>query len=325
MTKILSGADLAGYIKERQAKVVAEMKNRGVAPKLVIIRDNDNPVIAKYVNLKKKYGEDIGVEVQDVLVGAGESSERTDRGDGMETGGATKNEVSADESSEKMGLKMKERLQMAVSKANADPKVSGIIVQLPLSKYESENKASGNERGAEHDKSKISDKVNITDEIVGMIAPEKDVDGLSGRGCFDSATATAINWLLVGHNVELVGKKIALVGKGRLVGAPLEQMWRNSGLDVTVFRRGDDLRKLQEYDIIVSATGQAHVIRPEMLGVGAVVVDAGTASEGGVLMGDVSDEVREMDGLGAITPKVGGVGPLTVGVLFENVINATGA
>ena len=68
MTKILDGRELAGFIKERQAHQVASLKAQGITPKLVIVRDSDDPVITKYVNLKQHYGEDIGVIVEDCPV-----------------------------------------------------------------------------------------------------------------------------------------------------------------------------------------------------------------------------------------------------------------
>lgn len=187
----------------------------------------------------------------------------------------------------------------AIDRLNADPNVHGIIVQLPL-----ENAAK-------------------TDGIVGLIAPEKDVDGLASNQVFDSATATAINWLLVGYNVDLKMKNIVLVGNGRLVGAPLAAMWRKSGflvkvLDDAVVDLGAELR---DADVIVSATGVAHLLTSAMIPTGAVVVDAGTASENGVIRGDVSPEVRERDDL-TITPEKGGVGPLTIAALFDHVIQA---
>ena len=191
-----------------------------------------------------------------------------------------------------------DRIKDAIIAANNDADVNGIILQLPILEKEK------------------------TDELTALIAPEKDVDGLSGKGNFDSATATAINWLLGGYNIELANKKIAIVGRGKLVGAPLERMWTNSGFDVTVFHHGDDLSQLRDYDVIVSATGVPHLIKNEYVRGGAVIIDAGTASEDGVLVGDVDDEVRERADLAAITPRIGGVGPLTVGCLFEHVINA---
>ena len=104
------------------------------------------------------------------------------------------------------------------------------------------------------------------------------------------------------------------------MGAPLYKMFVNSGYDVSLFHRGSDLTKLKQYDIIITATGVPGLILDDMVGGGTVIVDAGTASEGGVLKGDVSDAVRERSDLGAITPVTGGVGPLTIAALFEHVI-----
>lgn len=257
--KILNGKELAEFVKERQFQVVRGMAKK---PCLVIIRDSDNPVIMKYVQLKMQYGEDIGVEVRDVLAHG------------------------------------KDGIAAAIREANADETVNGIILQLP-----------------------ILDR-DATDELTNLIAPEKDVDGLSDNGVFDSATATAINWLLGGYNIELKNTKIAIIGHGKLVGAPLERMWKNSGFDVTVFKKGDDLSSLSDFDVIVTATGVPHLIKNEHVRGGAVVIDAGTASEDGVLVGDLDDAVRERQDLAAITPRTGGVGPLTVTCLFEHVISA---
>ena len=90
-----------------------------------------------------------------------------------------------------------------------------------------------------------------------------------------------------------------------------------------MLHRGSNLEELKNFDIIITATGVPHLIKSEYIKPGAVIVDAGTASEKGVLLGDVDETVRERSDLKAITPKLGGVGPLTVSVLFENVIFAS--
>lgn len=186
-----------------------------------------------------------------------------------------------------------------IKRLNEDESIHGIIVQLPL------------------------DDATRTDEIVAMIAPEKDVDGLGEAAAFESATAGAIAWLLAGYGVDLGGKKITIVGNGRLVGAPLAKMWRESGYDVTVLTRKDsDLKsRLKTSDVIITATGSPHVITTDMIKPGAVVVDAGTASENGVIVGDLDPKVRQRDDL-IITPEKGGVGPLTIAMLFDHVITA---
>ena len=264
MVKELSGREIAGFVKERQAHLVRSLRGQKIFPKLLILRDSDNPVITKYVELKKHYGEDIGVAVEDFVA------------------------QNLDE------------LKNKINEANRNKAISGMIVQLPL---------------------KNADKDQI-DEVVQLIASEKDVDGLSGNGKFDSATATAINWLLAGYDINLENKAIALVGRGRLVGAPLYKMLTNSNYHVELFHRGSNLEDLKNFDVIITATGVPHLIKSEYIKNGAVIVDAGTASEKGVLMGDLDEAVRNREDLAAITPKLGGVGPLTVSVLFENVIFA---
>lgn len=188
---------------------------------------------------------------------------------------------------------------VAIERYNRDDSVHGMIVQLPL------------------------DNPARTDEIVNTIAPEKDVDGLGQQAGFESATAGAILWLLAGYGVDLAGKKIAIVGNGRLVGAPLAKMWRESGYDVTVLtRKNTDLKSsIKASDVIITATGSPHLLTTDMIKPGAVVVDAGTASENGVIVGDVDPQVRLRDDL-LITPEKGGVGPLTIAMLFDHVITA---
>jgi methylenetetrahydrofolate dehydrogenase (NADP+)/methenyltetrahydrofolate cyclohydrolase len=133
----------------------------------------------------------------------------------------------------------------------------------------------------------------------------------------------AILWLLSGYNVDLKGKRVLLVGRGKLVGAPLEKMLRDSDVDVHIADRStEDLKsETLEADIIITATGSPAILYPDMIKERAVVVDAGVASEDGKTVGDVAPEVYDRDDL-TITPVKGGVGPLTVCALFENVIRA---
>lgn len=186
-----------------------------------------------------------------------------------------------------------------ISKLNADPTVHGIIVQLPLESPED------------------------TEKIVSMVAPEKDVDGLGAGALFDPATPMAILWLLAGYNIDLRGKKVLLVGRGKLVGAPLERMFKASDIDVAVADRSTaDLKAVTlEADVIITATGSPAILYPDMVKQGAIVVDAGVAGEEGKTVGDVAPEMYEREDL-SITPVKGGVGPLTVCALFENVIRA---
>lgn len=192
-----------------------------------------------------------------------------------------------------------QELMETIQRLNNDETIHGIIIQLPL----------------EDD--------SQTEAAVNAVSPEKDVDGLGNYRHFTPATPMAIDWLLVGYNIELNAKKIAIVGNGRLVGAPLSALWQASGYDVTVFddASSDVDIKLRQFDVIVSAAGAPGLIKSESVKIGAVVVDAGTASEHGKIVGDVAADVRTRDDI-TITPEKGGVGPLTVAALFENVVQS---
>lgn len=189
-----------------------------------------------------------------------------------------------------------------ITKLNADSSVHAIIVQLPLS------------------------DPDRTDEIVNLVAPEKDVDGLGGKATYIPATPMAILWLIAGHNIDLHGKKVVLVGRGKLVGAPLERLLGDENIEVNVATRSttpDIPAVTRMADVIITATGHHGAITSDMVKQNAVVVDAGVASEGNKTIGDLSPDVYERTDL-FVTPLKGGVGPLTVCALFENVLNAAG-
>lgn len=185
-----------------------------------------------------------------------------------------------------------------INALNKDDTVHGIIVQLPLA-----------------DSSQ-------TDEIINTVDPKKDVDALGKNAIYDPATPTAILWLLAGYGIDLKNKKVALLGKGKLVGAPLEYMFKVSGVDAAAYGASDDIVKAtKKADIIISAMGQPGLLTSAMIPQKCVVVDAGVAMESGKAVGDLAADVYERTDL-KVTPKRGGVGPLTVCALFENVIKA---
>lgn len=189
-----------------------------------------------------------------------------------------------------------------VKRLNADDSVHGIIIQLPLA------------------------DPTQTEELVNLVAPHKDVDALGVQAVYDPATPMAIMWLLAGYNIDLRGKRVLLIGRGKLVGAPLEKILKTSDTDVRVADRTttDLAAETLEADVIVTATGSPAILYPDMIKQGAVVVDAGVASEDGKTVGDLAPEVYDRDDL-TLTPVRGGVGPLTVCALFDNVIRAARA
>ena len=264
--KYLSGKELAGYVKERQARQVRSLKqSRQVFPKMaILIEEPADELKTKFTGLKRRYGEDIGAEV-DVLV--------TELG----------------------------KMSQAIKELNQDSAVHGIVVQLPLSNQDR------------------------TGELLNLIAPEKDIDGLGDRAAYDSASATAIMWLISGYNISLEDKKVAIIGHGRLVGKPLTSILRSQDIEPAVIDKNrGDIKDIKDADVIISAAGSPGIITADLVKKNAVVIDAGATSQKGVIKGDVDDGLYHRGDL-AITPKTGGVGPLTIAVLFDHLLRAASA
>jgi methylenetetrahydrofolate dehydrogenase (NADP+)/methenyltetrahydrofolate cyclohydrolase len=179
-----------------------------------------------------------------------------------------------------------------IESLNKDKSVTGIIIQLPLS------------------------DTDITANATAAVAVAKDVDGLAPGTAFEAATPKAVLWLLAAYNVDLKGH-IAVVGQGRLVGLPLADRLVASGHDVV---RCDihtlDLRaETLQADIIFTGTGVEHLIKPDMVKEGAVVVDTGSPRN------ELDPALYDRADL-TITPNPGGVGPMTVVSLFDNLVIA---
>lgn len=176
-----------------------------------------------------------------------------------------------------------------IKKLNQNTAVTGIIVQLPLP----------------------------DESVLEQIDPSKDVDGLRSDSKFEPATAKGILWLLSSYQIETKDQTVAVVGQGQLVGEPVSRLLEQNGLQVI---RCDidtpDLKKQTlKADIVISATGQKHLIKPGMVKQGAVVIDAGSPEP------EVDPRLREDDSL-KISPVPGGVGPMTVASLFDNLLIA---
>jgi len=193
-----------------------------------------------------------------------------------------------------------DQLEGAILKLNQDSKVHGIILQLPL------------------------EEASQTEYFLNLITPQKDVDALGEEAVVQPATAGAILWLLAGYNIELKNKKILIIGQGRLVGTPITRLLTEQNLNLETLDISASEQKLkaeiQKADIIISATGSPELIKLSYLKDKQVVIDAGTAESGGVLLGDLDPKVYNGDLNLKLTPKVGGLGPLTISYLFENLI-----
>lgn len=187
-------------------------------------------------------------------------------------------------------------IEVIISDLNQNKNVHGIIIQLPLPEgYD-------------------------TDKLLSLINPEKDVDGLNGG--FATPTAGAILELMQFYNIDTKNKKVVLVGRGKLVGQPLEKIFKSQDLDLEVCNsKTEDLKsKTLTADIIVSGVGKPSLITPDMVSEKAIIIDAGTAESSGSTVGDVSSEVYAK--VAAYSPVPGGVGPVTVIKLLKNVVES---
>ena len=196
-----------------------------------------------------------------------------------------------------------------IDKLNADPAINGLMVQLPAPKQID------------------------ADALLERIDPNKDVDGLTpanighlwmGNHFVEPATAEGIIALLKHYEIPLEGKKVVIIGRSNIVGKPLAALMLEQNATVTIAHsRTKNLGEItKKADVLVSATGQAFLVKADMVKDGAVVVDVGMNHVDGKLVGDVDfDKVKEK--VSYITPVPGGVGPLTVQFLMEAVVKLT--
>ena len=193
-------------------------------------------------------------------------------------------------------LKVEEIINI-INKLNGDDLVTGIMVQMPLPQD-------------------IRDK---TFDIVSAIAPEKDVDGLMGKSRFLPATVKAVLKILElsVNSYQLSEKRIVIVGRSRIVGRPLAEELARRGAKVTVAHsQTPDLGAVtRTAEILVSAAGKPGLITKDMVKPGAVVIDVGEPK------GDVDEGVRQVASF--LTSVPGGVGPVTVACLLENVVECS--
>ena len=196
-------------------------------------------------------------------------------------------------------------LEREIIKLNNDDSITGIIIQLPLPHKEDE-------------------------VIVNVVKPSKDVDGFTkenklalenNENGIYPCTPLGIMRLLEYYNIDVNGKNVCILGRGKLVGAPIAMMMKNKGANVTVChsKTVNEKEETLKADIIVCAVGKAHLLTEDMVKDGAVVVDAGISFIDGVQYGDADYDALK-DKCLYITPNPGGVGPMTVSQIMENLV-----
>jgi methylenetetrahydrofolate dehydrogenase (NADP+)/methenyltetrahydrofolate cyclohydrolase len=284
--KIIDGKQIAADIREELKAEVSALKEKGVVPGLGVILVGADPASQSYVTAKERACENIGIYSDD-------------------------NRLPAETT--------QEELLALVERMNNDPKINGILVQLPLPKHIDES------------------------TVLLAIDPDKDVDGfhpmsvgkmMIGEDTFLPCTPHGIVQLLLRSGVETEGAHVVVVGRSNIVGKPVANMLlqKKEGANATVTlchtRTKDMAHFTRQADIIIAASGWPNTITADMVKDGVVVIDVGvnrvddaSRERGYRLVGDVDFEaVKEKASM--ITPVPGGVGPMTITMLLYNTVES---
>lgn len=276
MAQLIDGKKISQEIKDELRQTVAELKAQGKEGALAVIQVGSDPASSVYVRNKKRACEYIGIRSESY-----ELPEQT----------------SEDE------------LLALIDRLNRDPKINGILCQLPVPAHMDE------------------------DKIIRAIDPAKDVDGFHaqnvgalviGQQGFVSCTPAGIIQLLKRSGVETAGKNCVIIGRSNIVGKPMALLMLRENATVTVCHsKTKNLPEIcRQADILIVAIGRPKMITAEYVKEGAVVIDVGIhRQEDGKLCGDV-DFAQVEPIAGAITPVPGGVGPMTIAMLMNNCVEA---
>jgi 5,10-methylene-tetrahydrofolate dehydrogenase/methenyl tetrahydrofolate cyclohydrolase len=305
MPTTLDGRIARAELKKKLSNRVADFKKKhGFRPILAIVQIGDRPDIASYIKAKKSFGLEIGAEVRHVHL---------------------KEDIS------------REEIIKEIRKLNDNETISGIILQLPLPE------------ALKADKSNIIDTIDPVKDADGLTSSSVKrwssiVQDSSSGNIILPATARGVLELLNFYKISLKGKKVCVIGRSELVGTPIAAMCRGQGAVVTVCHSKtiDLVKETSASDVIISAVGRPGLIGAKHVRPGQIIVDVGINEVKGnglndslagknidkleeeipkrKLVGDVDfDAVLPILGdSGAITPVPGGVGPMTVLALFEN-------
>ena len=276
MAKIIDGKQISLDIKNELKEKVAKYKEQGIEITLAVVKVGNDPASAVYVRNKEKACEYVGINSKTLAL--------------------------PEETTE-------EELLNVIRDLNADEKVDGILVQLPLPKHIDEKK------------------------VVETIAFSKDVDGfkpenmgllfLGDKNSIKPCTPSGIVELFKRYELEVEGKDVVIIGRSNIVGKPMAGFFINEGATVTICnsKTKNLAEKLKGADIIVAAMGVAKFVKADMVKDGAVIIDVGINRTEEGLFGDVDFE-NVAPKCSWITPVPGGVGPMTVAMLFKNTLSA---
>jgi methylenetetrahydrofolate dehydrogenase (NADP+)/methenyltetrahydrofolate cyclohydrolase len=161
-----------------------------------------------------------------------------------------------------------------------------------------------------------------TKRVLNSVPLALDIDGLAEESAFLPPVAGAVSEILEHKNIEVQGKEVLVIGKGALVGVPVAHLFSRLGGYVSIADKDTTKEELTalclKSDIIVSGAGVPRLVTPEMVNEGVVLIDAGTSTQAGSVVGDIAHECAQKAKYFSRTP--GGVGPITVAVLFKNLL-----
>ena len=276
MAKIIDGKKISQEIKDELKEKTGQLKQEGISVCLAVIQVGNNPASTVYVGNKKKACAYIGID-------------------------SLSYELPEDTT--------QEDLLDLVKALNADKKVNGILVQLPLPQHIDE------------------------ETIIQTISPDKDVDGFHMRNVgalcvgskgFVSCTPLGIIQLLKRSQIEIEGKRCVVLGRSNIVGKPMSLLLLQENGTVTICHsRTKEIKEItRQADILIVAIGKPKFVDDTYIKEGAVVIDVGIHhDENNKLCGDVDFE-KAASHTSAITPVPGGVGPMTIAMLMYNCVNA---
>jgi methylenetetrahydrofolate dehydrogenase (NADP+)/methenyltetrahydrofolate cyclohydrolase len=276
MARVIDGKAIAAKIRGELTVTVADLKTKGVVPGLAVVLVGEDPASKVYVSMKEKACSDVGIFSDEYKLSA-ETSE-------------------AD-------------LLSLIAKLNADPKINGILVQLPLPKH-----------------------IN-TEKVLEAISPDKDVDGfhpynvgrlMVGKPTFQPCTPYGVMIMMKEIGLDLTGKNVVVVGRSNIVGKPVALMCLQQHATVTICHsRTKNLADVvRSADVVIAAVGVPEMIKGDWIKEGAVVIDVGVNRVGEKkLVGDV-EYAAAFERASAITPVPGGVGPMTITMLLYNTVES---
>ncbi len=274
--QLLDGERVAAEVRAEVRRRVALLREAGHGVGLGAVLVGDDPASARYVAMKRRDCEAVGIASRLV-------------------------HLSADASLEEV--------RAAIATLNDDPATSAFIVQLPLPAHLDQ------------------------DDVLSAVSPSKDADGLHpmnlgalalGRPRVVPCTPAGIVELLVRHGITLEGRHLVVIGRGLTIGRPLSMLASlprphlNAAVTVVHSRVSDLGSIVRSADVVVAAAGRPGLVTASMVRHGAVVVGAGTSFEGRRLLSDVADDVASVASW--ITPRLGGVGPMTRAMLLANTV-----